>query len=84
MYISVVWKGDVPAKLLAFLPALTQSPSAQNPSYSDKTNQLHVNQQCVNEDVTAMNYSSDPLLDARDAVPIYSVPPQNISKEFGK
>ena len=27
----------------------------------------------MNEDDTAINYSSDPLLDARDAVPIYGL-----------
>ena len=38
----------------------------------------------MNEDVTAMNYSSDPLLDARDAVPIYGVPPPKRIKRIWK
>ena len=41
-------------------------------------------QQCVNKDVTAMNYSSDPLLDARDAVPINGVPPPKRIKRMWK
>ena len=41
-------------------------------------------EQCVNEDVTASAYASDPLLDARDSVPLYGVPPPKRIKRIWK
>ena len=41
-------------------------------------------EQCVNEDVTASSYASDPLLHARDSVPIHGVPPPKRIKRIWK
>ena len=41
-------------------------------------------EQCVNEDVTASAYASDPLLHARDSVPLYGVPPPKRIKRIWK
>jgi len=50
--------------------------------YSD---QEHISyEQCVNEDVTASSYSSDPLLHARESVTIHGVPPLSALNESGK
>ena len=38
----------------------------------------------MNKDVTAMNYVSDPLLNACDALPIYGVPPPKRIKRIWK
>ena len=50
--------------------------------YSD---QEHISyEQCVNEDVTASSYSSDPLLHARESVTIHGVPPPKRIKRIWK
>ena len=41
-------------------------------------------EQCVNEDVMASSYASDPLLHARDSVPIHGVPPPKRIKRIWK
>ena len=41
-------------------------------------------EQCVNEDVTAGAYASDPLLHARDSVSLYGVPPPKRIKQIWK
>ena len=40
-------------------------------------------EQCVNEDVTASAYASDPL-HTRDSVPLYGVPPPKLIKIISK
>ena len=41
-------------------------------------------EQCVNEDVMASSYASDPLLHAKDSVPIHGVPPPTRIKRIWK
>ena len=41
-------------------------------------------EQCINKDITASAYASDPLLDARDSVPLYGVPPPKRIKRIWK
>ena len=55
---------------------LGQSFNVQNLSCTPEAEDHISFEQCVNEDVTASSYSSDPLLYVHESVPIYGAPPK--------